>query len=499
MLLLSACGQAIPAVTIPTRTAIVAKTSTPVPTLTPLPTPTSSSTPFPPLSENGPYLMLIPNHNSEKLYIYDANGHGRRIVALPSGGHIMERSFYMLNDIISPDGKWLVYYSGSIDDDILPVTLNLLNISDGTTKKIADVVTEGYKQKLNSVANELKQLSPDFYKPTEDGRDWVNGGLINNFEWDIYSVAWSPDSHYLAFAGQIDGNSSDVYVFDMESNVIQKVEDTLQNVQWIEWSPDGKYVVFKNSQPGPVYDGSSFYAVKPGAKVVKDPKQLASGTWLGIGEWLSSNILLAADGTDTAGRANLYTIDITTGQTKVLWDDSLSGYAIDYQNHIIAVTTSEFSEPANYGLYFITFSGSKKKILNDFIEAGVAFRGGGKHRFLMAEYNSGWDIYGINPNNTTTLIGRYQQQYISPDYLWLLLSDERKMDLYDKNDELARTFLIPDIEEVLWRPDSQGIFYSTGNELYYLAIPDGMPILVDKCELEECSFDLRYSEPVWLP
>jgi Tol biopolymer transport system component len=495
-LMTSACSRNVTATSIPSASPVVltpTNIETPEPTVIPSPT----ATLFPPLAETGPYLILRPNYDSQELYIYDANGHGRRIITLPSGGHILGS----LDKILSPDGKWLAYYSGSIDDNNFPVTLNLLSIKDGTTKKVADVVMEGYEQKLEVVAGELKQLFPDFYKPTEGGKDWVSGNLINDFIGSIYSVAWSPDSNYLAFAAQIDGLSSDIYLYNMYSGSIQRVEDSLQNISEIGWSPDGNYVVFENSIPGQTYTGSNLYAMKPTNTTSVNPQSLERGFWWEQGDWLSSNLLLLYQGSDGGGISDLRSLDISTGRTTRLWEDAFFDYAIDDKNHIIAVSASEFSKPENFGLYFINFSGSKKKILDGLFEVGLAFRGGEKHRFLMAKFDSKLDIFGINADNTTTSIGNYDFQKISPDHSWLLLSDEQKIDLYDKSDELTRTFLIPNVRDsdILWRPDSQGIFYSTGKELYYLPVPDGASFLVGQCFLKDCIFSLDENDSAWRP
>ncbi len=135
------------------------------------------------------------------------------MVELPSDGYIKGLSTN-LNTIISPDGKWLVFFTdfpeyrdGSLNE---PVTLKLLNIIDGTVKTVANVVTNGYTEKLDQLAEKLKKLDPKRYKNIDDssqpdGIEWVSSGLIKAFEWGIYSVAWSPDSHTLAFAAQIDG------------------------------------------------------------------------------------------------------------------------------------------------------------------------------------------------------------------------------------------------------------------------------------------------------
>lgn len=503
---LTACGQGIATMLIPTVPMITPTgTIAPSPTVTPLPT----ATQFPSLSGKPPYLVLRQDYYAQELVVYDHDGSGRRIIELPKDGHIMGINS-SLRTIISPNGKWLVFYTGSVDigeyNDNLPVTLKLLNIEDGTIRNVVDVVKEGYQKKLEKVADDLKKLDPEYYQPI-DGIDWVAGSTISAFQYGIYSVSWSPDNRYLAFAGQIDGISSDIYFYDMESGAIQRVNDDIQSVSRIQWSPDGKYIVFENSIPGMTYTGRSLYAIKPGSTIVKNPKPLQSGTWWSTREWLSPSLLLGSQGSDTAGENELQTIDISTGRINYLWEGFFSDYAIDYKGHIIALNSGEFAQPEKFGLYFITFDGSQKKVFDGLYWLSLFFRGGEKHRFLVtgisykAQYDLAGDAFGIDIDNKLTFLGKfnYQQISVSPDYSWLLMYNDQVLNLYDKNDELVQTFSIPNVSQVLWRPDSQVIFYLTGGELYYLSLPNGKPLFVDKCLVDKCIFDFDGFHSTWLP
>ena len=472
-----------------------------MPTSTPLPT----VTPFPPLSGMPPYLILRTHYESQELIVYDHDGKGKRVIELSQSDHIMGQ----LAEMLSPDGKWLAFYKGNVsfgeDPESLPVSLYILNIADGTTKKIADVVTEGYSPKLDIVAETLKEMDPERYKPI-DNMDWVRGSVETDFKWTIYSVAWSPDSHYLAFGAQIDGNSSDVYLYDMKLETIQRVNDDIQNVSRIEWSPDGNYIIFQNSIPSYVSTGSSLHIVMHGNETVKDPKSFQAGTWWTTKAWLSPTLLLISDGTHTAGDRDLKVLDIRSGQVNHLWKDSFSGFAIDYENQIIALNSSEFSEPVNLGFYLIPFSGTPKKIFDGLLWLNLHFRGGEKHRFIVyggseiGQYTLSGDFAGITLDNQLTLLGKFGPQNISisPDYTWLLLYNGKDLNLYDRNDELLQTFSIDDIRQILWRPDSQGVFYSTGKELYYFSIPDGSSKFIDSCTTENCRFDLSEFYSAWI-
>lgn len=462
-------------------------TSTPKPTSTSIP-PTSTVTPFPTLSEEGPYLVLeLSFQDTGEINLYNQDGSGRQVVKLPENSN----SRISIKNI-SPNGNWIAFHAGSVniggDPENIPVTLYIMNINDGKVIKIADIVTEGYLQKIEKIADELKLSDPDRYNEVYDP-NWVEGSVFRNFAWSIYSLSWSPDSKFLAFAGQIDGISSDVYVYDVESGLIQRTEESLQNVLYINWSPDGKYIVFHNSIPGSVYTGSDFYAIEYSSSIVLNPKLLRSGFWHTTLEWLSPTVLLITGTTDTAGRHNLQTLDIVTGKVTTLWEDSYGSYAIDYKNKLIAINASEHADVENFGVYFITFDGKSNKVLDGLYWLTFFYRGEEKHQFLgtgfsqIAELNIEGELIGLTSDYKSNVIGKfnYMQVKVSPDYSWLLTYDESGMYLYDRNDELVKEFTILGVYDVIWSPNSQGFFYSTGKELFYLSINDGKDVFVDMC------------------
>lgn len=461
--------------------------STSVSSLTPRPspnpTPTATVTPHPTLSARRPYLMIP---QGERVIIeYDAEGVGRKVIELPSDSYL---SYHPgLKSLVSPNGEWLAFHSGNINygdsAENLPVALNILNLNNGKIITIANIVTESYVSRLEQLSEALKDFYPDRYQPV-DNQDWVLGSVRSAFTWGIHSLSWSPDSRALAFAAQIDGLSSDVYLFNLDTGSVQRLEDTIQNVNNIHWSPDGRYVVFENSEPGYVYTGSSLYAVQPSDKTISNPKKLYSGTWLHVGHWLSPELLLIADGTDTAGNFNLQALDIRTGQRKPLWTDFFSNYAVDPLNKIIVVNTGEFAKPERYGVYFISLdNGHQKKVLDGLYWDSLFFRGGQQHRFLMQGISEtgtnptlfiDGDIVGLDISGRPSIIA--SQEFadttisISPDYLWLLVYNSTHLYLYDENDNLVQEFPIAGVQSVTWRPDSRAIFFSDDKAIYFLSI-----------------------------
>ena len=92
-----------------------------------------------------------------------------------------------------------------------------------------------------------------------------------------------------------------------------------------------------------------------------------------------------------------------------------------------------------------------------------------------------------------------QPPVVSPNQAWiLLLENQNKMTLYSTETyERIKEWEIPEtIYRISWRPDSLGLFLLTNRYLYYLSIPDGVPL-----RLQDCSPNSRCPDidVVWLP
>src|SRR5687768_1971662 len=76
--------------------------------------PRSTTTPYPPLQTQGPYLLFM--RDQKNLTIMDANGSGSKPIQLPEDGYIAAQRDLSFENAVSPDGKWLAYFTGSIQE-----------------------------------------------------------------------------------------------------------------------------------------------------------------------------------------------------------------------------------------------------------------------------------------------------------------------------------------------------------------------------------------------
>ena len=157
--------------------------------------------------------------------------------------------------VISPDGQWLAYWTGSAGNPQtfnpsgpFDLQLNLLHIPDGATAKVAGLLSPDYPDNFQGERRGTKSL-PEF-----SGQDVssIANGLKTTFLWGIESAAWSPDGRFLAFAGEMDGPSSDLYVYDMAKGPSCAFRAAARTSYppagpAIVWSPDGKWIVYTSA------------------------------------------------------------------------------------------------------------------------------------------------------------------------------------------------------------------------------------------------------------
>jgi Tol biopolymer transport system component len=487
----------------PTVNNTLSPSSVPASTVTP-PTPAPvSSTPAKPrqsLHTSGPYLAYRDQSGSRSvLTLLDADGQGQSSTFFPANYDASANSL-PLSNTLSPDGKWLAYYTGSAGTafgaagpDATDLTLNLMRVPDGTVQVVTPLLSKDYPDIFTKAAGQLSQ--PDLTADT----------LRNAFILGItQSLDWSPDGRYLAFAGQMDGLSSDLYLYDSETGSIKRLSSGPEEVQWISWSPDGKWILDGSSYS--VGEGMQFnvYATLVDGATIN---QLSNGTpqIVTSSDWLDDTTYVDSNGANGPGSYDLKLVDVNTGKTSEIWQGSYSQYAyIPYGNWVVlnantptwpwAYTSTDFST----GIFLVNTTSLKQVRVNSLGPWGCCnpsqfFPLGHipEHLFLVNDHDNQAIQYLTSEGKLIPAGVQADQISVSPDRLkWIAIA--ANLQVYSDDGSLIRTVDLPagldpqGIGPIIWRQDSSGLFFTyhdlidqnTTLQLYFLELAKGNPVQV---------------------
>ncbi len=410
---------------------------------------------------DGSCLMYKKNVNDQlTLVIVGADGKGRSLQPLPDGA-VVNR----LADAASPDGKWLAFYTGSAEGSPFDLALNLMDLSNGQTRLLAPLLSADHPDTFRQAADVLAQRGITLVEGVEPSV--VPQFLRDAFVRGIGSLAWSPDGRYLAFAGQMDGLFSDVYVYDVETQAIERLSDGEEQVQSITWSPDGRWILHGSTNLVRAGSEIHYHAAAVDGSATNT---LPDGDLSGIQGWLGPSTYLQSDG----GTHNLRSVDIETGAVEILWESPFHAYAIDPVNDLLAVIGSEHA----LSLIYIS-DGSRCKIQDAVWD--IKFIGVGDKRFMATFENKtffvmtegSWTEAGFGTNRAEA----------SPDLRYVVVLGET-LQVYTWGDNLVRDIELVQpasaIDQIIWRPDSPGLFFTFGSDMYAVDLLDGEIYQVDE-------------------
>jgi WD40 repeat protein len=379
------------------------------------------------------------------------------------------------------------------------LTLNLLDLETGEQQVITPIVSKEYPANFAKAAKNLND--PD--TTAESLYEAYQNGITS-------SIAWSPDGRYLAFAGQVDGLSSDLYVYDVETREIRRLSSGDQELQWIDWSPDGKWImhasVFWVGQ-GMSYD---IYAAAADGSSVRYLS--TSSLYGGIEKWVNSHEYLENDSQNGPGEYGLRSVDINTGKIKHIWDGSFTSYGMDRDGKwIVLMALSPDADPflqsdsdPNFtpGFYLVNLETLEKTPIpfpsdgstqnQDLppVDPGqeIIFLSnpGGSHVFYLS---STGEVTPYELENATISVSPSQKY-------WVAVADQEIRVFTMENTELARVPFLPGMDlnyfDITWRPDDSGLFLVSGTDIYSMDIQNKTVHLVETSVAENFGF------PKWI-
>jgi hypothetical protein len=396
--------------------------------------------------------------------------------------------------------KWYAYTTGGFDENgrlsEMGMVLHIVNVWTGSVRDISNLVPPDYNDRQI-------QMVEKFIAEENAPRDSVDVGVGLEFIRDIPSlIAWSPDSRYLAFPAMIDGVSSDVYLYDLDTGIIQRKENEYLDVEYIAWSRDSQWILFRNIQPYPSAPISNtlFWSVRVDAS----NQRIMLPDGCGVFDWISNTEFIGRDcnygcGGDPPVGTDLFQINVGTAVQREIWKGDWYGYAVDKENGNIIINAEEGDRSTgkySNGIYFGPFFGSKKRISDaptqfyDFF-----YRGGTVHRFLGL-FQEGYEdistkIEGITSDGKFELLkeGKNEHISLSPDYRWLAVYDDKGITLFNESDHSVFEWRDQSVNSVTWKTNSQGLYFMTDDFVYSVLVVAPREQIIFDCFPGACNSD----------
>ncbi len=489
-------------VAIPTETSAPPSQLTAAPTSTAVPV-APTLTPEPALRTNGPYFAYFRQvDGTNQLVMMDADGEGRKVINLPLGivNSLPDGRNGLDVKYISPDGHWLAFYTGSAGSyGTMPtqgtadLTLNLLNLITGNTQIIAPLLSKDYPDNFAEAARKLN--NPNITAEI----------LYQSFQNGITrALAWSPDGRYLAFAGQMDGVSSDLYIYDIFSKKIQRLSSGEEELQWISWSPDGKWIMH-----GAVYyvgEGMNF-DIYVASIDGSDVRYVSSFVWgSGIEKWLNDHQYFETSGANGPGIYGLRLVDIDTGKITKIWNGTFDSYDVDKNGGWVALYARSLNTPPLYdpnfvpAIYLVNLKTLTKLRVEmpdstDFYHLIKAFDRSGNEFVIMDSTSKEPLFLSIDGKLTQTNLGDVNIS-VSPDSKYWLAITDQSVKIFSTDNTLITTVFSPMLGKNVnfsWRPDSSDLFFTSGTDIFSLDIPNSDINLVETNFMENNPYGLTYT------
>ena len=326
------CGRVRPPEDTPSRGSLPPRTATPA--LAQLPVKVSSSTPGPTAavttaSTQTPISATPAALNPEGPWIAGVGGEDQLSVLNPDGTGLTAVSHQPLWDTypevrvgveISKTGWIAVRTSAKTwPDPPTDISLDLFRLPGVLPTRRIPLFSQGLVARMGDIG---EHLQPYEEQPVE-GPNWRYELVYLTVFAERNLPLWSPDARYLAFVGAIDGPSSDLYVYDTQTDQVRRLTDGPNQAAILGWSPDSRWIVHSEASTYMIADGGEIGgfpadAVWAAAADGSEVKRLYGPAGVeGILGWVSDTEFLVERWSGYIFLHDLRVVDLGTGAEKM--------------------------------------------------------------------------------------------------------------------------------------------------------------------------------------
>lgn len=337
------------------------------------------------------------------------------------------------------------------------IALAIVRVRDGQVLARIPLLSERLQDRMEQYPG-----FEDTYARKQD----VYGAVLDS------SVAprWSPNGRVVAFAAAIEGPSTEVYSYDLERGELSQLTDEEDQVVILGWSPDGEWVVYAAAygfdEEFLDYLVYNLLAVSTRTGEVRELAETVSGLPIEIVGWPTPSKFAMIDVDPGFGYWDLSLVDIDTQSDLKIPTALIESFAYDPLSENFAFTVVDDWE-VDPGLYLMSSNSTVPQMveagagefwsivrwipeLEQFVAASeqavVAFSSEGKVQNVFTHEGC---IPSASPDGQWLAFGPCTSEFdIVPG-----------LRIYDTGGALINEFETNFVEELVWKPDSAGLYY----------------------------------------
>jgi hypothetical protein len=375
---------------------------------------------------------------------------------------------------LSPDGRYFAYFNGGVGSWSEPSTaegkqffLNILDLPNAEPVTSIPLLSENYPDDLLSTVSALEGKPPEGYEGAS--QEDIALGVYNAFSSGVGSLDWAPESDRLAYASQNPGPTSDLFIFSPETGKSTRLSAGPEMIQSIKWSSDGAWIAHSSVAALAMDVNDSWHFARPDSSGVVSFPSVGSPS----PGWISPDLFIVTDGANGIGTFNLKLLDPTRGREIDLWPHPYNVCAIDPASSLLAISVMETRDDSDPppGTYLGPYHPTFPQLIDSRPFSSLYYWGTPEIQFLGETIDDA--LVGVSASGSIKRLAHLSATIVpSPDqkYLALRLWDPTPagLSILDMESFAQTTIAQGRIGDIIWSPDSSGLFYVTQNKLFYL-------------------------------
>jgi len=224
---------------------------------------------------------------------------------------------------------------------------------------------------------------------------------------------WSNNGRYIAFAGEMDGPTWDLYVYNTQDRSISRLSSGIENIVNISWSPEGDYILHTSAWDVCMGGCERWWIARSDGSDVWE-LDVPGNTVYG---WVTNEMFSTTNHTNGPGLLTLNNVDILANEATSVWPHQFYSYKFDSISGKAGINVETWGDlPGGFYLYdYLT--GELDRIFEDSL--WTEYWGNGEFAFIVSPSNQG--TFAVRADGSYAKFSDDPKiTYVSPDKRWIV-------------------------------------------------------------------------------